>query len=206
MFEIGHALVLGSGSPRRREMLEQLGLRLIVDPPHVDESYRSSDTPLGYVQRIAREKLETTLRKWQTSQVGLSGILCADTVVCVEDEVLQKPRDVRDAEGMLNRLMGCEHRVMTAYALWGGAQGRIVERVVTTTVVFRHATRQEIVAYARSGEGLDKAGAYAVQGLGSVFVERIDGSYSNVVGLPLCTLFVDLVQLGIVAITSDLPK
>jgi septum formation protein len=199
MYKNSEILVLGSGSPRRREMLEQLGLSLIVDPPDVDEALCEGLSPHEYLTEVTRRKLSVTIQKRQHLAVSHAGIVCADTVVCLEGEILQKPLDASDAYRMLKLLMGNTHQVMTAYALYCAKTRQTVERIVTSQVTFRAAREWELHSYVRSGEGVDKAGAYAVQGLGAIFVERIAGSYSNVVGLPLCELWLDLIQLRIVA-------
>lgn len=198
MLSSASPLVLGSGSPRRRDMLEHLGLPLVVDPPNVDERYQPSQDARSYVQGIAILKLNATLEKWRASSRDFSAVLCADTVVVLDGQVLQKPEDEADARGMLSKLMGRTHQVLTAYSLWTWRAPTVRSHLVSSDVTFRAAEPWEITWYARTKEGLDKAGGYAVQGLGAVFVERIHGSYSNVVGLPMCELWKDLCDLGLV--------
>lgn len=191
-------IVLGSGSPRRRDMLTQLGLPLIVAPPHVDETAWPGMAVESYVREISARKLQATLARWQSRAAEISGILCADTVVSIDGEILQKPQDLLEAEQMVRRLVGRTHQVMTAYDLWSCAARESVQGLVASDVTFRSAHPEEIRWYASTGEGLDKAGAYAAQGVGAVFIEQISGSYSNVVGLPLCELWQDLQRLRVV--------
>ena len=178
MREARSALVLASGSPRRRELLERLGFQLEVVPPGVDESPRQHEDPRDYVLRLAREKAERVSARREASLV-----LAADTSVVLGSEILGKPRDGPEAAAMLSRLSGRDHRVLTgvAAAMNGSAEAVAVE----TKVFFRSLTSEEIRWYVESGEPLDKAGAYAIQGLGAAFVRAIEGSVSNVVGLPL---------------------
>jgi septum formation protein len=205
MYKNTGSLILGSGSPRRRDMLETLGLSLIVDPPDVDESLHSALSPHEYVTEVTRRKLDATFRKRRCMTAPYAGIICADTVVCLDGEVLQKPLDADDSYRMLSLLVGNTHQVMTAYALFCAKTGLTIERTTTTQVTFRAASEWELHSYVRSGEGTDKAGSYAVQGLGAIFVERIEGSYSNVVGLPLCELWLDLIHAGIVTGPEEEP-
>ncbi len=203
MFESPNALVVGSGSPRRKEMLEQAGLSVLVLPQDVDETQRFEEDAEGYVRRVTNAKMKATLLDVQRRQLSHVGVLCADTIVCVDGIVLQKPRDVDDAAKMFGLLVGRSHLVMTSYAISCSKTGRTIERTVRSLVTFRSAEPAEIVAYAKCHEGFDKAGAYAIQGRGAIFVERLDGSYSNVVGLPLCEVFMDLKRLGIVSLSGE---
>ncbi|MGD8165183.1 Maf family protein [Pantoea sp. FN0307] len=173
------SLYLASGSPRRRELLTQLGLhfeRVITD---VEEQRREDESALQYVRRLAREK----------AQAGVAvaphdlPVLGADTIVVLNGEVLEKPRDALHAAEMLTRLSGQTHQVLTAVAL--ADRQRELDCLVTTDVTFRLLTAQDIQAYIASGEPMDKAGAYGIQGLGGNFVRKINGSYHAVVGLPL---------------------
>jgi septum formation protein len=191
-------LVLASASPRRAELLTAAGFEFDIDPVHVDESRQAGETPAAYVERVARSKAAAGGTR-HPSRV----VVGADTVVVLEDDVLGKPRDEADARAMLRRLSGRSHEVMTAIAVAsnGGrlrgesasASQDLRAHVERTTVWFRALSDQEIEWYVRSGEPMDKAGAYAIQGLAARFIPRIDGSYSNVVGLPLAAL-ADLVS------------
>jgi len=166
-------LVLCSASPRRREFLERLGVRFSVAPAHIDETRRPGEPAIAYVTRMALEKSAAGARP------GFAA-LGADTIVVKDEEVLGKPRDRSDAERMLRLLSGGEHRVITAVTIAG-----MHAVVVITFVKFAELSDAQIRWLAASGDGDDKAGAYAVQGLAGAFIERIEGSYSNVVGLPL---------------------
>lgn len=165
-------IVLASASPRRREFLEKLGLRFEVVAPQVDETRLPYESPTAYVERLAREKAAAGARPGAVA-IG------ADTTVVIGEEILGKPRDNDDAARMLRLLSGTWHVVITAVAV--GTEVRSVQ----TRVKFASLTEAQISWLARSGDGDDKAGAYAIQGLAGAFVERIEGSFSNVVGLPL---------------------
>jgi len=170
-------LVLASASPRRRAFLESLGLRFEVLGAQVDESPREREPPPEYVARIASEKARAV-----ASARPRALVLAADTTVVLDGVPLGKPADAADARRMLGALSGREHVVLTAVVLAGAAAGR---RVVSTAVRFRELTAAEIAWYVATGEPLDKAGAYALQGIGGFLVREIQGSHSNVVGLPL---------------------
>ena len=174
-------LVLASASPRRRELLRSEGLEFDVDPAHVDERQHPDEAPAAYIERIARAKAQVVARRHLSSTV-----IAADTAVIVDGEVLGKPADDADAARMLRRLSGRAHEVWTGVAVLRDSVIRYgLER---TTVWMRTISEDEVDAYVRSGEPLDKAGAYAIQGQASRFVERIEGSWSNVVGLPMATV------------------
>jgi septum formation protein len=188
-------LVLGSASPRRREILTGLGIPILVVPAEVDESVRPAESPERYLERVVLDKLASA--RARVGERSGACILVADTSVVLGSEILGKPGDHLEAVSMLERLGGTRHRVLTRYAL-GDVDGTpLCARTVETEVWMRAASAEELQRYAATGEGLDKAGAYAVQGIGSFLVERIVGSYSNVVGLPACEVIVDLKQLGL---------
>jgi septum formation protein len=170
-------LVLASGSPRRRAFLESLGLRFEAVGAEVDEAPREREQPAEYVIRIASEKA----RAVAGARPGAL-ILAADTTVVLDGAPLGKPADAADARRMLRGLSGREHAVLTAVVLAGAAAD---QRVVSTAVRFRELTETEISWYVATGEPMDKAGAYAIQGIGGCLVREIRGSHSNVVGLPL---------------------
>ena len=177
-------LLLCSASPRRREFLERLGVGFTPAPSHIDESRRSGEPALEYAQRMAREKAAAGARPGYVA-------LAADTVVVIGEEVLGKPRDRSEARRMLRALSGIEHRVITAVCV----QERV--RAVETRVRFAHLTETQVSFLADSGDGDDKAGAYAVQGLAGAFVTRIEGSFTNVVGLPLAETLEMLADAGV---------
>jgi septum formation protein len=190
-------LVLGSASPRRSEILRGLGVPIRVRPADVEEAVRPAESPLRYIERIVADKLGAVAGKARSEPCA--GVLVADTIVVVDGEVLGKPVDTTDAERLLGKLVGRAHTVYTRYAISKYSELGIaaVTRTVESRVTMRAAASAELARYAATGEGLDKAGAYAVQGIGAFLVERIDGSYSNVVGLPACEVVVDLLRVGL---------
>ena len=174
-FPVSPRLVLASQSPRRRELLAQLGLSFDVRPSDADETVHPGEPPRDYVLRVAREKARA---------VAGDLVLAADTAVVLGDEVLGKPADDADARRMLRALSGTEHEVLTAVVLRRDAALEL-DTVVSTRVVFAELSDREIDRYVSTGEPRDKAGAYAIQGAGGAFVRSVEGSVSNVVGLPL---------------------
>ncbi|QYJ75871.1 nucleoside triphosphate pyrophosphatase [Shewanella sp. FJAT-52076] len=179
-------LVLASQSPRRRELLAQAGLGVAGFSfdrvnPDIDETPLVGESPANYVARLAVEKAKAGLAL--CGHINAPVVLGSDTIVVLDGSLLGKPGDKDEAVAMLSALSGREHEVMTAVALTDG--DRTLCDTVTTKVRFADLSRQDILAYVDTGEPMDKAGAYGIQGLGGVFVEAIDGSYSAVVGLPL---------------------
>jgi septum formation protein len=190
-------LVLGSASPRRREMLVMLGIPITVCSADVDESQREGEAPDAYLGRVTLAKLEAVRARAEAP--ADSAVLVADTVVVAPDGgILGKPRDEDDARAMIHRLAGATHEVRTRFVLAAGAPSSAPAhaQTVVTRVAFRPVGPEEANAYAATGEGRDKAGAYAVQGRAAAFVERIEGSYTGVVGLPLCEVVVALRALA----------
>jgi septum formation protein len=186
-------LILASASPRRAELLRAAGYSFEVMVADVDEAIRPGESAAAYVRRLAAEKSEAAQsRRSGPPEDGHDRehddtiLLGADTTVVVDGEILGKPADDADGARMLRRLSGKAHEVLTGISLRQGAYE--VGRVETTSVVFRALTDDEIKWYVASGEGRDKAGGYAIQGLASRFIPRIDGSYSNVVGLPIASV------------------
>jgi septum formation protein len=185
------AVILASASPRRAELLESAGIRFAVVPGHIDETPLPGELPIDHVLRLAREKaVEVASREDGRFFIG------ADTIVLCDGEIMGKPRDNDDARRMLALLSGRVHQVITGFAVLDVAQVRTISRAVTTDVVFKELTPGEIDAYVATGCPLDKAGAYAIQGGAAYMVERINGSYTNVVGLPLCEVVAALRELG----------
>jgi len=171
-------IILASASPRRKELLDQIKVTYAVNPVELDETPRLNEAPLAYVQRLAAEKSAACV-----AQIGSAvPVLAADTAVVLGNQIMGKPKDRDDALSMLTQLSGQTHQVYTAISLRGL---RHHQAVSITEVAFRRLTTPEMLAYWHSGEPADKAGSYAIQGLGSVFVESITGSFSGVVGLPL---------------------
>ena len=183
-------LVLASGSPRRRELLALLGLPFEVVPADVDESVRPGETPVELVRRLALAKSDAIALSDDSAVV-----LAADTIVDVAGEILGKPTDADDARRMLRSLSARTHLVHTAVAV--RRAGRTVQDVVTTAVSMTTMSGAVIDWYLATGEPMDKAGAYAIQGTGGAFVSAIDGSASNVVGLPLATVVELLGRQGV---------
>jgi len=173
-------LYLASASPRRSELLRQLGVEIRVTPAEVDEAIRPGEAADAYVTRLALEKSRAALR---TLEAADAPVLAADTAVVVDDLILGKPRDAADATRMLNLLSGRGHEVLTSVAVCDSARESVV--VNQTDVRFRSLEPDEIAAYWQSGEPAGKAGGYAIQGMGAIFIEEIRGSYSGVMGLPL---------------------
>lgn len=187
-------LVLASASPRRRELLGQLGLDFEVSAADIDETPRQGERAPAYVLRLAREKA----RAVATRHPG-AWVLAADTTVALGEELLGKPRDAAGAREMLGRLSGRTHEVHTGVALAGPTSGHSVEhsRAVCTRVSFRSLSAGEIAWYAGTGEPLDKAGSYAVQGKGGFLVAAVEGSPTNVIGLPLGETLELLARAGV---------
>ena len=174
-------LVLASRSPRRSEILRQAGIPFTVRAADVDESVLPGERPGAYVQRLAEAKARAVAAAREETVLG------ADTTVVIAGEILAKPADARDAHRMLALLSGRRHEVLTGICMRRGA--RATCDCVTTAVVFAELSEREIAEYVASGEPMDKAGAYAIQGLASKFVERIEGDYFNVMGLPVALLY-----------------
>jgi septum formation protein len=171
-------LVLASGSPRRRQLLEMLRIPFRVVAPEVDEHVRPGEPPEQYVRRLARAKAEAVAARAPDDLV-----LAADTTVVLHGEIFGKPESLADAVAMLSRLQGRTHEVMTAVAV---ARDDALERALDVSrVTFRAADRATLEAYVATGEPLDKAGAYAIQGLGAPLIERVEGDFFGVMGLPL---------------------
>ena len=171
-------LVLASGSPRRVELLRLAGLEPVVCPPEIDEARRPGESAVAYVARLAREKARCAPVAEGTV------VLAADTAVVLDGDLLGKPSDAEEAAAMLMRLRGRSHRVSTGVAVLTAA-GALAETVLTTEVAMAPISNEAIAGYVATGEPLDKAGAYGIQGRAAAFVARIDGSWTNVVGLPL---------------------
>jgi septum formation protein len=183
-------IVLASGSPRRRQLLEMLGLEFRVVAPDVDETRGPAEQPEGYVTRLAREKASTVAGRERGAVV-----LAADTTVVLRGHVFEKPRSPDEAGRMLRELGGRKHQVMTAVAV--AQNGRIEHALDVTDVTFRRLSDELIAEYVATGEPLDKAGAYAIQGKGAALVEGIRGDFFGVMGLPLRLALELLARFGI---------
>jgi septum formation protein len=208
-------LILASASPRRRELLERMGLALVVAPVDLDETPLDGEKAGDCVRRLAAAKCDAAVATLPAgardgggeggAARGAVAVLGADTIVIIDGEILGKPRDVTEARAMLGRLAGRRHEVTTAYRIWRGRPGsdaaaaKIIDRAVTTLVSFRLLQPAEIEAYAASGEWEGKAGGYAVQGIAAAFATELRGSLTNVIGLPLAEVLADLLAAGALA-------
>lgn len=188
----GRDLILASSSPRRSHFLKQLGIRFRKRAPDVDESVRDGESARRYVKRLAIEKAQVI-----SAQVPDAWVLGADTSVVIDDDILGKPSDAAEARRMLRRLSGCRHRVVSGMALVRGRPARMASAVSSTSVWFRELSPKEIRWYVDTGEPMDKAGAYGLQGIGAFLIARIDGSYSNVAGFPTEKFMELLAETGI---------
>lgn len=186
-------LILASKSPRRRYLLQQAGLEFSVVPSEFDESSVILSSPDAYVRLLAESKARDIARKYPDSW-----IIGADTIVFIDNHILGKPASVEQARQMLTSLSDKTHQVQTGYCICHKNRQCLFSEAVTTEVQFKKLTRNEVDWYIRSGEPFDKAGAYAIQGLGTFLVKRINGSYTNVVGLPVCEVLEFLIQNGVV--------
>ena len=181
-------IVLASASPRRAELLRQIGLKFLIRPSNIEERRASNEEPADYVHRLSQEKAE--------HQAGSNAVvIAADTTVVVDNTVLEKPVDASDGVAMLMQLSGKVHEVMTGVTVSG--DDRRLSQVVISTVAFKSFDQAVAERYWATGEPVDKAGGYAIQGLGSSFVEHLTGSYSNVMGLPLFETAAMLEQMGV---------
>ncbi|GMV40110.1 MAG: Maf-like protein [Myxococcales bacterium] len=205
-------VILASSSPRRKDLLEQLGFAVKVIPANVEEKRRDGEEPEMYVKRLAREKVLSVVQRVQATQTpqsetarALRGaqrdeparwVVGADTVVVLDGHIFEKPADTHDAFEMLLRLEGRQHEVISGFCVYDLKKNKEGLQAVRTGVTFKAMSKTEIERYIGVGEGADKAGAYAVQGVGAYMVERLDGSYTNVVGLPLCQVVEMMQEMG----------
>lgn len=193
-------LILASASPRRRELLEQIGLEFVVFPAQGEE-FSEKEEPQEFVVELASKKAGEVYER--TMAAGIlteeSLVLGADTIVVLEGRILGKPKDAQDAVRMLSLLSGNTHEVYTGVSLWMCEHGKKMQYSFygKTAVTMYPMTEQEKADYVKSGEPLDKAGAYGIQGLGAKFIQKIDGDYNNVVGLPIAQIYQKIMQLGI---------
>ena len=190
-------LILASKSPRRSDLLEQAGLTFSIIPSDFDESSVNMSDPESYVKALARSKALDISEKYPDSWV-----LGADTIVVIGDNILGKPSSEDQARWMLRKLSGKIHQVITGYCLSYQSKEDIISESVKTEVRFKTLRDAEIEWYIQTGEPFDKAGAYAIQGIGAFLVESINGSYTNVVGLPVCEVVEFLIDRGIIELTT----
>jgi septum formation protein len=191
------SLILASGSPRRRELLSQAGIRFDIHPPNIPELEEPGESPTDFAKRLARSKALAVAQRMGPAQ--RHWVLGADTIVVVDSDILGKPRDAKNAMELLERLTGRGHFVITAVALVASDTLQVRDFAVKSRVEMRSVTRDELAAYVATGECLDKAGAYAVQGGARSFVTKIVGSETNVIGLPMDETLALLSEVGIEA-------
>ena len=191
-------LILASKSPRRRYLLEQAGLEFSVIPSNFEENSIPLSSPESYVKRLAEAKAKDISQRYPDSWV-----IGADTIVFVDNTMLGKPGSRPEARKMLRSLSGKTHQVLTGYCICREATGCFFSETIKTDVCFKELTGLQIDWYINSGEPFDKAGAYAIQGIGTFLVKRIHGSYTNVVGLPVCEVLEFLIDEGVVELTMD---
>jgi len=185
-------IVLASSSPRRKELLESVGVQFKVIRPESEESLLGSENPKDYVLRLAIEKALSVSR----NLAGELLIIGADTIVVVDNEILGKPMDEEEARNMLSKISGRTHNVLTAFSIVDPQNRVLHSEVVSTEVQVKTLEPVEIQGYIKTGEPMDKAGAYGIQGIGAFMIEEIVGSYTNVVGLPLVEVLEALKKLG----------
>ena len=201
MYQTKAELVLASGSPRRRELLSRLGLEFRVIPSELREDMSLAGSPVAAAQEWARRKAAAVAEKLGREEKVWC--LAVDTIVVVAREVLGKPGSREEARSFLEKLSGRWHEVISAYCIFNSGARTMVQNQVSSQVKIAALAAEEIAAYLDTEEPYDKAGAYAAQGIGAFMVEEIQGSYTNVVGLPLTELVSDLKKLGIIAVKAQ---
>lgn len=185
-------IILASASPRRKQLLESLELSFETIPSSFEESLDASDDPQQLVEYLSFQKAQDVATKYE----GL--VIAADTIVVINGTVFGKPKDTKHAKEILKKLSGRSHQVLTGYTIIDTATFRRKTKVVSSTVYFKELSDKKIDEYIESGEPMDKAGAYGIQGLGSIFVDKIEGDYFNVIGLPIKELKQDLELFDVV--------
>ncbi len=185
-------IVLASSSPRRKELLQSVGIEFEVIEPSSDESLLDKENPEDYVLRLSTEKALSVSKNLEVDVL----IIGADTIVVVDNKILGKPMDEEDAEAMLNKISGGTHHVLTAFSIINAKHEILHKHVVGTEVIVKTLEPKEIEGYIKTGEPMDKAGAYGIQGIGAFMIKGIRGSYTNVVGLPLVEVIEALTKLG----------
>jgi septum formation protein len=195
---MGNRLILASKSPRRYELLKQVGLDFDVIPSRVEEDFVTGESPIKHVLRLAEAKCLDV-----GNQHADRWVVAADTIVYVDHSILGKPKSREEAKKMLRRLSGKEHRVLTGFSVHHLEKRKGDRQTVQTAVKVKKLTQAEMEWYVKTEEPFDKAGGYAIQGMGSFMIESIKGSYTNVVGLPVCELIEMLNRLGAVKISSN---
>ncbi len=186
-------IILASKSPRRKYLLEQAGLQCSIIPSHFDESSIPISDPASYVKTLAEAKAGDIPKEYPQNW-----IIGADTIVVINDKILGKPKSKDQARNMLKQLSGQTHHVYTGYSILCMDKGRKFSDMVKTDVIFKELTDREIEWYIHTKEPFDKAGSYAIQGLGTFLVKKVNGSYTNVVGLPVCEVIEVLIREGVI--------
>lgn len=199
MFQQNRDFILASGSPRRKQYLERYHLRFDIITADIDESLIPGEKPAAYARRLSREKGMRVAGRGGGNEV----VIAADTIVILEDRILGKPEGRADVLPMLIQLNGKEHQVMTSFFVFDKKTGEQIHGEVTTTVIFDHLPLAQLSVYAATEEPLDKAGAYSIQGIGTFLVKSINGSYNNVVGLPIEVLLQVLLENGYIGLMPD---
>ena len=202
IFDQHRPLCLASSSPRRKDMLQNFGLEFFSVSPDIDESRRDSETAESFVKRVALDKARKIFQDHE-SLPGKTLILSGDTIVVLEGHILGKPEDQLEAGKMIDRLSGKTHQVSTAFVVLDTSNGEELVQQVSTKVTFRNLDAGMIKWYQDLGEGLDKAGAYSIQGHGSMLVSRIEGSYPNVVGFPIEQVLETLLKKGWISLCTS---
>ena len=185
-------IILASASPRRKEILEKTGLKFMVDASDYEEDLSLRMPARRLARYLSCEKAKAIANRYKNAI-----IIAADTIICLDDKVFGKPRNESDAKRMLNIMNGRSHYVITGFTVIDTGEGQSVSRSIVTKVYFKKITRKWIEEYVSTGEPLDKAGAYAIQGLGAAIVKKIEGDYNNVVGLPIDALMKALRKFGV---------
>lgn len=193
-------IVLASASPRRKELLASVGIAFDVVPSRAPEDELPGETPREHVVRLSLDKAQEVAARPEVEGRFFIG---SDTIVLRDGDILGKPKDSQEAAAMLRSLSGRSHFVLSGYAIVDTQTGAVTAEAVSTEVRFRALTEAEIVGYIGTGEPMDKAGSYGIQGIGAFMVQSIEGSYTNVVGLPLCEVVQELERLGAVRLFQD---
>lgn len=192
-------IILASLSPRRKELLNRLGIDFEVVSPLVDEVPLKNESPTNFALRISSEKALSVAQNLESNCV----VIGADTIVVVDEEILGKPRNQEEAKSMLEKISGREHRVITAFSIVRPKTEILHREAVDSRVRIKTLAPNEIEGYIKTGEPMDKAGAYGAQGVGAFLIEEVKGSYTNVVGLPLAQLVEALTKLGILRLSGE---
>lgn len=192
-------IILASSSPRRKELLEQLGIRFKILPSYIDEVPLKGESPKDFALRVSAEKALSVAGNLDDDCV----VIGADTIVAVGREILGKPKNEEEAKTMLTKISGREHTVITAFSIVKPKAEILHRELVKTRVLIKTLTPEEIKSYVETGEPMDKAGAYGAQGVGAFMIREIHGSYTNVVGLPLSQLVDALADLGVLRLFSE---